>query len=143
MKTGRWNLFLYLLLVALAAEVVFLVIQNRNLRARILNLTAQQLPQTLKIGEKVARVGLLSTSGANTQLDFGAGMPNRLIYVFKTSCPACQATLPIWKKLVTAAPISMQIMGIANESVAMITAYQKVNEINYPLFATADTSFKL
>jgi len=114
MKPGRLNLLLYLALIALAAEVVFLVMQNRQLQARIMALTTP--PATLKKGEKVAFVNLLSLSGTPEKLAFGAGMPSRLLFIFNTRCPACQKTLPIWQQLVTEMPVSVKIMGIANDS---------------------------
>jgi peroxiredoxin len=142
MKPDRFKWFLYLALLALAFEVVFLVLQNQQLQARIVRLTNQQQPETLKPGEKVAGIELLSTSGINEQLSFGGKAPSRLLYIFKTSCPACSATLPIWKQLALEAQASVHVMGLSSESLSEITEYQNANEIAYPVFAVTDTSFK-
>lgn len=142
MKPDRFKWFLYLALLALAFEVVFLVMQNQQLQARIVRLANQQQPETLKPGEKAANIALLTTAGINEQLTFGGNAPYRLLYIFKTSCPACSATLPIWKQLAAEVPSTVQMMGLANEPLSTITEYQTANGISYPVFAVADTSFK-
>jgi peroxiredoxin len=140
MKPAHLNLLVYLALIALAAEVVFLVIQNRRLQAQIVALTRS--PETLKKGEKVESVNLVSISGAKEELSFGADAPHRLLYVFNTRCPACQKTLPVWKQLAAEMPTLIQVMGIANDSLSAITNYQKEHALNYPIFVVADTLFK-
>lgn len=142
MKPDRFKWFLYLALLGLAFEVVFLVLQNQQLQARIVRLANQQQPETLKSGEKAASITLLTYSGVNEQLSFGSGAPSRLLYIFKTSCPACSATLPIWKQLAAEAQRRVQVMGLSSESLAAITEYQNANKISYPVFAVTDTSFK-
>jgi len=140
MKVGRFTLLLYLAVIALAVEVVFLVIQNRRLRGRIAALYRQR--ETLKEGEKVPAVDLLSLSGTLEKVSYGAGMPHRLLYVFNTRCPACQNTLQAWKQLAAEVQASIQIIGVANDSLTATVKYQREHSLNYPVFVAADTLFK-
>lgn len=142
MKPDRFKWFLYFALLGLAFEVVFLILQNQQLQARIVRLANQQQPETLKPGEKAAGIALLTYSGVNEQLSFGNGAPSRLLYIFKTNCPACRATLPFWKQLAAEVRVPVEVMGLSSEPLLAIAEYQNTNALTYPVFAVNDTSFK-
>lgn len=69
--------------------------QNQQLHAHW-QIDQSTATQNLKPEEKVVDVELLSASEQRT---FSGSTPSRLLYIFKTNCPACSATLPIWKQL--------------------------------------------
>jgi len=142
MKVGRFTLLLYLAVIALAVEVVFLVIQNRRLQGQIVALMRYRQPETLKKGDRVPSVALLSVSGRLEKLSYGAGVPYRLLYAFNTRCPACQNTLQAWKQLAAEVQASIQIIGVANDSLTATVKYQREHSLNYPVFVAADTLFK-
>jgi peroxiredoxin len=139
---NRFTWFLYLVVIALAAEVVFLVIQNRRLQAQIVLMRNYHPPETLKVGDKVVSVNLRSLDGTLETLSYGAGMPTRLLYVFNTRCPTCQYTLPIWKNLAAEMPASVQVLAVTSDSLEATIKYQQRHALNYPVFVAADMLFK-
>jgi peroxiredoxin len=143
MKPARMNLLLYFVVFALAAEVVFLVVQNRRLQAQIIASRTQLPPVMIKKGEQVEPVDILSFSGAKEKLSFGASKPNRLIYVFNTRCPVCQFTQPKWKQLYEETSALISVMAVSSsDSLTAMAKYQQSNEIDFPMFVAADSLFR-
>lgn len=139
---NRFTWFLYLVVIALAAEVVFLVIQNRRLQAQIVLLRNFRPPETLKVGDKVVPINVRSLDGNMKTLSYGSSSPTRRLYVFNTRCPSCQYTLPIWKNLAAEMPASVQVLAVTSDSLEATIKYQQRHALNYPVFVAADTLFK-
>lgn len=144
MKSSRLNLLLYLALVALSAEIFFLILQNRRLRAEVQSVSKQARLQeeTLEEGEKVNQVELKNLGGSSEKLSFGVAVSKRLLFIFNTRCPTCQLLLPTWKELADELKEHVEILGITYDSLAVTIPYANTNAIAYPIFVAADTSFR-
>jgi peroxiredoxin len=92
---------LVVIAVALAAVVILLALQNRNLKTQIASLSAR-LPATesLEPGDVFGPLVLIDETGARVPLVFDAGPRQTLLLLFTLTCPACEKTLPVWSELV-------------------------------------------
>jgi hypothetical protein len=131
---SRFTWFLYLVVIALAAEVVFLVIQNRRLQAQIVAWRNYRPLETLHEGDRVEAINLRSLTGTDEKLAYGSGMRNRLLFVFSTRCQACQNTAPIWKNLAAELSGTIEVLAVTSDSLTAIEKYQRANALNYPVF---------
>jgi len=103
----------YVFLVGFGVEVVFLVIQNRELQKTIIQMAKNNKAPTLEIGNKVQPIDLISLAGSKTKLEYGREKSNRLLFVFKTGCQVCTKSIPTWKKLFENLKETLEIFAIS------------------------------
>ena len=129
---------LLLLVVGLCIVNVFLVKQNRDLKASI----AGNQPDFLKPGEHVPSFTANVLSGERRMVNYAASAKTVLL-VFTPGCPACERTLPYWKEIKAACDRKgYQIFGISLDNSANTGDYLKANGLNLTVFASADAQIK-
>jgi hypothetical protein len=108
-----FQLVLIIACIALAALVLLLAWQNRQLKEELASVSTMQMPpKGLAAGDLFPSLVLLEEGGEPTTLEFGEDEPRRLLLVFSTQCPACRDTLPIWNSLLENPPSGVQVAGI-------------------------------
>jgi len=90
------NTILMVIIVLLAAEVFYLVYQNRQLQAIIAN-----LPQftTLNEGDRVPGLKARDIDGQPVNLKYGTNQPFTLMCWFSPTCAYCADNMSFWNEL--------------------------------------------
>lgn len=114
-ERGRFDWFTVALVLGctvLAVLVILLSKQNRELKARISELSTGAA-QTLEPGEPLGSLVLVDETGQARALEFGdAGEPT-LLLVFSTQCPACEQTFPVWERFLEAGAPGVHVLGVS------------------------------
>ena len=113
-RGDRWfSIFLVVVCIALAALVLLLAWQNRELKGEQAAISAMQAaPAGLAAGDPFPVLALLDASGGASTLQFGEDEPRRVLLVFSTQCPACRDTLPIWSSLLEQPSPGIRVAGV-------------------------------
>ncbi len=127
-KGGRFFTgFLMLACAVLAALVVMLALQNRDLKAELAQSAAPFDPSTaIKPGDSIAPLivrdasagdgsaGEGAEAAGDASITFGADEGATLLMVFSRQCPACTQVKPAWNRLAAAAQgAGLRALGIA------------------------------
>lgn len=134
----RTDVLLALVILALAISNVFLIRQNRDLKAA---LTPNQ-PNALHPGTHLPAFTANTISGERQKVDFSASEKTVLL-VFQADCPACEGILPLWKDIkLDCDRKRFQIFGISFDNQAKAMSFLKASGFDLQSFAGLDTSFK-
>jgi peroxiredoxin len=121
----------------LTAEVVLLMLQNRDLKRQL----SAKAPEMLKGGDEVPSLRAVSMAGDTMNVTYDDGTKRYLLLVFSTTCPHCEKTLPRWKEIVD----EMQdddcdILGVSTSNLEATRKYIVEKGIDFNV-VTTDTSF--
>lgn len=97
-KTDPFTVFLSVASIALAALVLLLAKQNRDLKGQLA--AAATHPDEIKTGETLPPLTTVTDSGEQVPLQTPDA--TNVVLVFSSTCPACEQALPIWKELIEA-----------------------------------------
>jgi peroxiredoxin len=115
-RIDSFVIFLVVACVALAGLVVALSLQNRSLKQQLAQGGARTAPPEYKPGDVVPALNVVSDDGTSKPIGFGEGESKTLLLVFSAHCPACQQTVPIWRKVFAEPPASgVRIVGIQTD----------------------------
>lgn len=129
---------LLLFIVGLCVANVLLIKQNRNLKAAI----AGNQPEFLKPGEHLGSFTAINLSGERRMVNYAAS-PKTVLLVFRPECPACERTLPYWKKIKAACDREgYQVFGISLENSGKTIEFLQTKGLNLEVFAAPDAHFK-
>ncbi len=131
-KLNWYSVFLHLILIAFAVQIVFLTRENRALRAA---LTPAPPPQ-LEVGELLEPLAVVDLDGRKSELDF-SGEQNVLM-VFTTRCPYCAQNQPAWNELYARFQDRYRVLGIAVGDVESVKTYAEKQGLSYPVVVPAD-----
>jgi hypothetical protein len=127
--TGKnlYTIFLHLVVVILAVEVVILARQNKELKQG--PTSAQR--DSLKVGDYFSLSGLAPLF-TNQRLDSTSA--RQVIFVFTTRCPFCKETLPIWKKIEAEAKERrhLGVIGICLDQEGPTRTYVEQESLKFP-----------
>jgi hypothetical protein len=133
--TGKnlYTIFLHLVVVMLAVEVVILVRQNKELKQ---GPTSVQ-PESVKVGDYFSLSGILPL---NSDAPLDSMSARQVIFVFTTRCPFCKETLPFWKEIVhrVAKAQDVSLIGICLDELALTKAYVEEQQVTFPVFVAVD-----
>lgn len=111
-KTDPFTLFLSIACVALAALVLLLAKQNRDLKGALAQ--AGSHPEEIKAGETLPPLTTVTDGGETRPLETPA--TTNVVLVFSSTCPACEQTLPIWKAMIEAGlGPGVQVTGVQTD----------------------------
>ena len=105
-----FNRLMALTSVVLAVLVVFLAVQNIQLKRRIADRATP--PGTLEPGERLGPIQLVNPAGDSSPLVFSPDNPRTVLLFFTPSCPACRATVPVWQELFESTETSTRVLGV-------------------------------
>jgi peroxiredoxin len=121
--------FLHILAVGLILCVIFLIYKNRQLQSQ-----PPLTPPTARLaaGDTLKEFDLLSLDGRVVAARHEA---HALYFFFKTQCPLCQETLPIWMSLRDSLRnVPIFIAGVAFDSTSDVAEFVKSHSPGFPLF---------
>ncbi len=116
----------------LAVEVVVLARQNNELK----NPKQREGKEQLAVGDS-----LIIRDLKPLQADYTAptDSPNKLVFVFSTTCPFCKQNLEHWKKILTLANKNkLTVVGISLDTAEKSVAYVKEHQIDFPVVTPLD-----
>lgn len=138
MKKTNWKAILAVTAILfLTAEVVLLILQNRELKRQL----DAKAPVLLKVGDVVSPLQGISIGGDTVVVRYDETTTCYVLFAFTTTCPYCEKTLPIWKDI--AAKIQREdcdILGVSLSSLEATKKYITEKGIEFTV-VTTDTSF--
>lgn len=151
-KKVNWlQLASFVVILLLTGEVIMLILQNRELKSS-LNAPAAQF-EPLKLGEKIEPVRVQTLDGVTADFPYYSvhtGITGKnpnlwLLFVFSTTCPHCEETLPVWNRITTDTAnrsAGTFIVGLSINSVKDTYQYVQDNKpAFYSVSVAGDTSF--
>lgn len=126
------------MLLLVATPLVYrLADQNDELVQRLTNLreaTRKPLP-----GYAVPTFTAPTLEGDTVTVGQTSPGQRQLLFVFTTTCPYCQATLPAWKHLASRVQADpgldreVEVLGISKDSLAATRAYRHEHDLEFPI----------
>jgi peroxiredoxin len=141
-KTDWMQLISFVLIVILTLEVILLILQNRELKKQLTEITTRKAPPLLKAGDIVNDFTAVALDGTTERISYGDPSKKYLFFIFSTTCPFCVKTLDKWNEIAKNNRNSDCIItGISTHDLERTKKY--VSEKN-PSFTvlSADTSFQ-
>jgi peroxiredoxin len=131
-----WVISLAIFAVLATAQIVFLTIQNRQLKQVIMG-QSRPAPESLKPGDQVPAFKSIDADGKEKLISFED--TDCLLMITSTTCPWCAKTLPVWKDIADKAKgSSIQIVGVSLDGKGHINEYTNQNGINFEVVNFAD-----
>ncbi len=135
-RVSGYQVVLHLLLTGLAALVVILVAENRELRAP----RSQAPAASPAAGELLPAVEATDLEGREARLSFAGAGRETMLFVFTTSCPACKGNLPNWLELSQRFGDRYDIVGISLDSLPATRSYVRDQALPFAVFVATDPS---
>jgi thioredoxin-related protein len=111
------------LIVLLAGEVIFLLLQNRELKER-LNQMTRPAQETLKKGDRVLPTTLTMLDGSKMEIEYVDPSERYLFFVFSTTCPYCEKNLVNWNEVAgTNVPAGTYVLGVSTHELEQTKEY--------------------
>ena len=115
-RIDSFVVFLVLACVALAGLVVALSFQNRSLKQQLAQTSSQPAPPQFNPGDVIEPFEVVADDGSTKPVAFGGGETKTVLLVFSAHCPACQDTMPEWRKIfATPPPAGIRVVGIQTD----------------------------
>jgi peroxiredoxin len=132
-----------LVLVFLVVEVALLLRQNKELRSQLAQFVAPVQFDPLKAGDTVTAFRVKSRAGEESELGYSETTKPRLLFIYSTTCPHCEKTIPYWEELASELSSSQcSVEGICiSPPEKMNEHFEKLN-LNFEVAALDDTSFQ-
>lgn len=142
-KETNWiQLFSFTIIAVLAVEDGLLIIQNKELKARLAAATAPKMAP-LKPGEFVQSVRLQTLDGSIRELNYTDTSKKYLLFVFSTTCPHCEKNLVNWQEITESNRANgCDIIGISVQKLDVTQRYATTKNVGFVTVSAAnDTSF--
>lgn len=134
----RIDVLLLLVILILTVTNVFLLRQNRSLKAAM----ALNSPASLQEGTLLPSFTANTILGQRRTVDFSASEKTVLL-VFQADCPACEHIVPLWKDLkVDCDRRQFQVFGISLDNQAKTNSFLTSKGLDLESFAGLDAAFK-
>lgn len=133
-----YQIFMHVLLVALAATVLALVAENRTLRHDLPAPSTAAPTAGLSAGDSMVAVSGQDLEGRAGEMTFTSGDREHLLFVFTTVCPACRENQSRWRELYERVGERVQITGISLNEVTATSEYKQAHDLPYPIFVAED-----
>jgi peroxiredoxin len=142
-KAGWFQLITYLAILLLAAEVILLAIQNRDLKKALSSMSVVSQVEPLKAGDRVEAFKLQTMDGNVNELNYADPAKKYLLFILSTTCPHCEKTLPVWSDIVAKnSNDNCSIIGVSIHPIDQTIKFAADKKITFYLASAAkDTSF--
>ena len=141
-KTYWIQLVTFTIIAVLVVEDGLLIIQNKELKARLNAFAAPQM-EPLKPGEVLQPVNVQTLDGNIRELNYSDTSKKYLLFVFSTTCPHCERNLVRWQEIVDGYHADgCDIIGISVHDLDATQRYVTTKNIGFVTVSSAkDTSF--
>lgn len=134
--------FLYIALAGLAIEVLFLVLQNKQLKRRSQKLNQALTSLALQPGDHVQSFVAVDLNGKLTTIDYQDNARKIVLLVFSTECAVCEKNIVFWNDLFAQADSHhYRIMGIAKNDLVELKLFAESMNIKFPVLVSNELSF--
>ncbi len=124
-------------IVAICAVLVLLLAQrHRDLTRGYSEL--RRNTSLLRAGDVVPTFAATALDGAGVTIG-ATGTPDarQVLFLFRTTCPYCAATLPVWRRIADSlrrvGTLRIQVLAISLDSAAPSRAYARGHQLPYPV----------
>ncbi len=139
-KMNWLQLSSFVLVAFLAADVVILTIQNRQLKQSLSSSSGEQ-PQSLQPGDHVPAFSVRTQSDGINTIAYSDSNQVYILFVLSTTCPHCLNNLTAWNTIAQTQTSGTTILGVSLDDLEKTKAYASVRDISFYLAAIADTTF--
>lgn len=137
-KLNLYNTFLHIMLASLSVVIILLINKNSELTEAIEKFNSPQL----KEGDIFKPQRLFDLKGNELEMGFkSAG--KKLLFIFTTTCPYCKKNLPNWETLNKQLKNRYEIIGISADSLDITRKFVEENEIEFPVYISANPKFRV
>jgi len=134
----RIDVLLLLVILILTVTNLFLIRQNRSLKAAM----AVTSPASLQRGTLLPSFAANTIAGQRRTVDFSAS-DKTVLLVFQPDCPACERIVPLWKDLkADCERRHLQVFGISLDNQAKTNTFLTSAGLDLESFAGLDAAFK-
>lgn len=121
---------------ACAVLIVLLAQRQRDLSRAYTEL--RRRTATLQAGDVVPTFHATTLAGATVTVGRSAVAEGRqILFIFRTTCPYCVATLPIWKRVADSlrrvTSVSLELFAVSLDSAEPSRAYARAHHLAYPV----------
>lgn len=141
-RRSRWLRMISLIAnLVLALLTTGLVLENRDIRTQLSQISLRSQPQTVIQGDRVRDIRGLSMDGDSTGLTFSDPAKHYAVFVFSTTCPHCESNLENWKSISSGAGIvEGSILGVSIHDRDKTWPYVQEKGLPFPVIL-ADSAF--
>jgi peroxiredoxin len=130
----------YLVISLLTVEIVVLITQNRELKAKLNG--SSDLVSPFEPGEKVDPFQVYLLSGAIQKIEYDSTQKRQLLFILSTTCPHCLKNLTAWNDITEKSKSNdINIMGISIDRYDQTKKYFEDKDVRFYLSALADSTF--
>ncbi|HET8669794.1 MAG TPA: redoxin domain-containing protein [Candidatus Saccharimonadales bacterium] len=120
-------------------QIIFLTMQNRELKTAIGVANAGKRIDGLKPGDNLPAFNGINAGGTETRVSYDEG--DHLLFITSTKCPWCEKTVPTWKEIAeTVKGKSVQAISISIDGKGEIESYIKNRGLNFDVLNFPDAS---
>jgi peroxiredoxin len=131
--------------ITIAALVVvsgFLAQENIALKGRLASFGGDEGGNEIRAGDRLRPLSLLSSSGDQRVLFSGPDSNAFLLFIFDTSCPHCENSLPVWNQVAGLWPVQgIEILGISLDDTGRTRIYLDRHDIRFPVASILDEDY--
>ncbi|MEW6052121.1 MAG: TlpA disulfide reductase family protein [Candidatus Zixiibacteriota bacterium] len=137
MQTQRTVIILLAIIVLMAIEIVYLVLQNRQLRAVVAETTATF--NTLQQSQHVPGLTGQDLQGNPLRVHYSADAPRTILVMFSPGCSACKDNTTFWQELFERSASSrFRYLGMCVGTEDDARAYATEHGLTFPILAVTD-----
>lgn len=143
LPTWASTVIVSLIVVAVASLIWSLAYQNRSLKAALATVSAgrgDDGASSIEAGVELPSAAIVQLDGAAADLG-DLARTGGIAFVFTTTCPFCQQSLPVLQKLTGMAEAAgVPFWGISLHPQTATAEYAKANQLTFPIFTLRDPS---
>ena len=133
----RWTVVLLAIIVLMGLEIVFLMYQNRKLKAVIDD--PKQYFKTLAKDDTVPAIAAYDLDGNDVSLRYSAEAPHSVLFWFAPTCPSCEDNIEFWKQVyVEQKSDRLRFLGMCAGQPDEAAAFVADHEIEFPVMSVTD-----
>ncbi|HQF42884.1 MAG TPA: redoxin domain-containing protein [Ignavibacteriaceae bacterium] len=138
------HLAVLLIITFLVFENIFLIVQNKNLKDIINNITLNNKKSLRKPGDFIKQIRVKDLNYVMNTLKFDEYKKNHLLFIFNTDCKHCEKNLSKWLSLFEYHDKSYcEIIAISNSDRETTLKWIKYHDIPFNVVINDDEDFKI
>jgi peroxiredoxin len=136
-RKNALTILLFVIIVIMGAEIVYLTLQNRKLRAAIED--PSNFYRTLQSDQRVPELQSPDISGNQVEIHYSDQSPYTLLIWFSPTCHVCEENLSFWTELLSAPPSGkLRTLVLCAGSEAEARAYVTQHSFPFPVVSVVD-----
>jgi len=135
-RKNSLTVLLLIIIVIMGCEIVYLIYQNRQLRAALEEASSLQI---LEQGQVVPPVTSVDLDGNSVEVHYGEGQPSTLLIWLSPSCHVCEENSAFWNEIYARyRSESIRFLALCDSSPEETKTYVAKHALTFPIVCTAD-----